>query len=144
MCERFGKFAGPFRAPTCIARDDPSAGLHADDVLGNISVARCYNTDMLERLLKQISKARQRSLGLSARSSLLMRPTGVQMIVEDQFSLLVPLAVSHPLAKLWPASLRHAARSSTLSLLCSGTTSLDAEISLTGHGCCCGHSGVVS
>ena len=70
------------------------AGLHAGDVLGNICVARCYNTDMQERLINDLSKARLGSSGLSARSSLLIRPTVVQMMVEDSFSLLVPLAAS--------------------------------------------------
>ena len=80
-----------------------NAGLNAEDVLGNICVARCYNTDMQERLINDLSKARLRSSGLSARSSLLIRPTGVQMMVEDSFSLLVPLAASPALANLWSA-----------------------------------------
>ena len=73
-----------------------TAGLNAVDVLGNICVARCYNTDMQERLINDLSKARLRSSGLSARSSLLIRPTGVQMMVKDSFSLLVPLLLALP------------------------------------------------
>ena len=40
-----------------------NAGLNAGDVLGNICVARCYNTAKLELLIKDISKARLRSPG---------------------------------------------------------------------------------
>ena len=82
-----------------------NAGLNAEDVLGNICVARCYNTDMQERLINDLSKARPRSSGLSALSSLLIRPTVVQMMVEDSFSLLVPLLLALPSRTVGPHEL---------------------------------------
>jgi len=105
MCERFSEFRRPASSSRLHCGMLKNAGLNAVDVLGNICVARCYNTDMQERLINDLSKARLRSSGLSARSSLLIRPTVVQMMVEDSFSLLVPLLLALPSRTVGPHEL---------------------------------------